>query len=129
LHPLDSYHLAPGDCVSGDQLESTQPGLIPTFKGSPSSSFYHAGTLLIDHTSRFLHFTPHHFTGAIEAISAKHRFELLASTFNCRIKQYHTDNGVFASKAFCNACTSDNQPLISCGVDAHHQNGMAERYV
>jgi hypothetical protein len=57
LQPLDTQHLAPGDCVSGDQIESTQPGLIPAFEGFPSTSFYHAGTLLVDHASHFLHFS------------------------------------------------------------------------
>jgi hypothetical protein len=37
LQPLDSQHLAPGDSVSGDQIRSTQPGLIPAFEGSPST--------------------------------------------------------------------------------------------
>ncbi len=58
LQPLDSFHLTPGDCVSADQIESTQPGIILIFKGSPSTSFYHAGTLFVDHASRFLFFTP-----------------------------------------------------------------------
>jgi hypothetical protein len=96
LQPLDSFHLAPGDCISGDQLESMQPGLIPTFKGSPTTSFYHAGTLLVDHASRLLHFMPHISTGAKEAIAAKHQFELFASGFNRQIKRYHADNGIFA---------------------------------
>jgi hypothetical protein len=84
--PLDSQHLVPGDCMSGDQIESTHPGLISIFKGSPSTSFYHAGTLLVDHASHFLHFSPHISTGATEAISGKHHFELLASSYNRRIK-------------------------------------------
>jgi hypothetical protein len=50
--PLDSTHLQPGDCVSCDQLESTMPGLIPTYKGTPTTSLHHAGTLFVDHASR-----------------------------------------------------------------------------
>jgi hypothetical protein len=59
LHPIDASDLNPGDCISGNQLESTHPGMIPTFKGIPTKSTYHAGTLFVDHASRFLHFTPH----------------------------------------------------------------------
>jgi hypothetical protein len=129
LQPLDSSHLTPGDCISGDQLESTQPGLIPTFKGSPTTSFYHAGTLLVDHASRLLYFTPHISTGAKEAISAKHQFELFASGFNRQIKRYHADNGIFATKLFRESCTRNKQQLSFCGVDAHHQNGIAERSI
>jgi hypothetical protein len=50
--PLDASNLQPGDGVSCDQLESTSPGLVPTYKGSPTTSFYHAGTLFVDHVSR-----------------------------------------------------------------------------
>jgi hypothetical protein len=110
-------------------LESTQPGLIPTFKGSPTTSFFHAGTLLVDHASRLLHFTPHISTGAKEAVSAKHRFELFASSFNRPIKKYHADNGIFATKLFRDSCTKNHQQITFCGVDAHHQNGIAEWYI
>ncbi len=94
-----------------------------------STSKYHAGTLFVDHASRFLYFTPHCSTGAEEAIAAKHRFELLASSYNRRIKHYHTDNGVFSTKLFRSSCTQQNQQISFCGVNAHHQNGIAERYI
>ena len=93
--PLDISHLEPGDCVSGDQVESSTPGLIPAYHGSPTTQSYHAGTLFVDHSSCFLHFTPHQSTGSSEAISAKHSFELQASYYNHQIKCYHTDNGIF----------------------------------
>jgi hypothetical protein len=86
--PIDATHLTPGDCISCDQLESTSPGLIPDFKGSPSTSSYHAGTLFVDHASRYLYFHPHLSTGAAEAIQAKHTFEFHASSFNRIIKRY-----------------------------------------
>jgi hypothetical protein len=106
---LDALHLSPRDCVSGDQLESTTPGLIPTFRGSPTTEKYHAGTLFVNHASRFLHFTPHVSTGSREALNAKHRFELLAFHHNRSIKCYHTDNGIFASKDFCQSCLQQKQ--------------------
>lgn len=85
--------------------------------------------LFYDHASRFLHFTPHHSTGAEEAIVAKRHFEHLASTHNRTIKRYHADNGVFTIKLFRDACQAQNQNLTFCGVDAHHQNGIAERFI
>jgi hypothetical protein len=125
---LDTLHLSPGDCVSGDQLESTTPGLIPTFRGSPTLEKYHAGTLFVDHASRYLHFMPHISTGSQEAINAKHPFELHAFHNNCSIKCYHTDNGIFASKDFHQSCIQQKQRIKFCGVNAHHQNGIAERH-
>jgi hypothetical protein len=106
---IDISHLTPGDCVSGDQLESTSPGLVPTYRGTPTTMKYHAGTLLIDHASCFLYFMPHISTGAEEAIVAKHHFELLASNHHRHIKCYHTDNGVFSTKLFRSSCIQQNQ--------------------
>jgi len=112
-----------------DQLESTHPGMVPTYKGIPSTSTFHEGTIFVNHASRFLHFTAHHSTGAIEAINAKNSFELLASTYHCSPKAYRTDNGVFATKLFKDACHLKWQKITYCGADAHHQNGIAERYI
>jgi hypothetical protein len=78
--PLDSSHLQPGACISCDQLESISPGLIPRFKGTPSTSSYHATTLFVDHASRYLFFTPYLSMGAVKAVQAKQSFEFHAST-------------------------------------------------
>jgi hypothetical protein len=59
----------------------------------------------------------------------KHRFELLASQFNRSIKCYHTDNGIFASKEFRQSCVNQNQRIKFCGINAHHQNRIAERHI
>jgi len=116
-------------CVSGDQLESSMPGLVPTFQGSPATSSYRAGTLFVDHASRYLYFTPHISTGTQEAVAAKHCFELHAMSFNRPIHCYHTDNGIFRSKLFRDSCTIHGQGIRFSGVNAHHQNGLAERYI
>jgi hypothetical protein len=126
---IDASHLQPGDCISGDQLESSTPGLVATYQGSPSTATYRAGTLLVDHASRYLHFTPHYSTGANEAVQAKLQFELHAKTYHRTIRAYHTDNGVFHSKLFRQSCLSQGQHLQFCGVNAHHQNGIAECYI
>jgi hypothetical protein len=114
---IDILHLQPGDCVSADQLESSTPGLVPIFQGSPSTAVFRAGTLLVDHASRYLHFTPHHSTGANEAVQAKLQFELHAKTYHRSIKSYHADNGIFRSKLFRDSCLSHGQHLRFCGVN------------
>jgi hypothetical protein len=126
---IDALHLNPGDCVSGDQIESSTPGLVPTFQGSPTTAVYQAGTLFVDHASRYLHFTPHHSTGANEAVQAKLHFELHANTYNRLVKSYHANNGVFCSNLFRDSRLSRGQHLQFCGVNAHHQNGIAEQYI
>ena len=43
--------------------------------------------------------------------------------------KYRAYNGIFKIKAFQNDVDKLNQQLDFCGVDAHHQNGVAERAI
>ncbi len=104
--------------VSRDQVESSFLGLIPTCHGTPSSHPYHVGTIFVDYT--LLLISP-------PAFPAKHLFKLHASQYNCSIKCYQTDSGNFSSKEFRAHCSQQKQHVQFCGVNAHHQNGMAER--
>jgi len=126
---IDVNHLEPGDCVSADQLESSAPGLIPTYHGTPSTSKYHAGTLFVNHASHYLHFTPHQFIGSKEALQAKCASELHASQNNRFVKPYQADNCIFASIAFCDCCRQQKQHLTFCGVNAHHQDDINECHI
>jgi hypothetical protein len=46
------------------------------------------------------------------------------------IRHYHADNGIFAAKEFISALEADGGQTISyCGVNAHHQNGHAEKKI
>ncbi len=42
-------------------------------------------------------------------------------------KDYHSDNGIFASKYFCQDVTNKMQTQSFSGIDAQHQNAHAER--
>lgn len=128
-NPIDAHHLLPGDCISCDQVESSMPGHVPTFQGSPTTIKHHAGTLFVDHASRYLYFTSHVSTSAQEAIHVKLQFQQHCMSFNCLIKCYHTNNGMFRTKPFWSACLQEKQAICYCGVNAHHQNGITERYI
>jgi len=127
--PIDAGHLNPGDCVSCDQLQSTCPGRIPVSRGTPSTSFYHAATLFVDHASRYVHVTPNRSTGADEALESKRAFERDALSHGVQVRSYRSDNGIFASNAFKASCAALNQAIDYCAVGAHHQNGIAERHI
>jgi hypothetical protein len=127
--PLDSGHLLPGDCVSVDQLESNTPGLVPQTRGLLTKTTFQAATLFCNHASRFLHLACHSSTGALEAIAAKRTFEREAAHANVHIKQYRADNGIFNSSAWKTTCDALQQQTLYCGVNAHHQNGIAERQI
>ncbi len=46
-----------------------------------------------------------------------------------KITHYHCDNGRFADTAFVRSCKESRQKLTFCGVNAHFQNGVAERAI
>ena len=60
---------------------------------------------------------------------AKHAFESAAEQRGVKILHYHADNGRFADNAFIVDCNVQRQSLSDCGVNAHFQNGIAERHI
>lgn len=60
---------------------------------------------------------------------AKQCFELYANDCGVKIKRYHADNGRFADNGFIEACNVGNQRITYCGVNAHFQNGIAEKRI
>jgi hypothetical protein len=62
-------------------------------------------------------------------MEAKLRFELFARGHGVEVKHYHADNGVFANNLFCKSVQEARQTLSFCGVNAHWQNGVAERRI
>jgi hypothetical protein len=62
-------------------------------------------------------------------VDAKLEFERVCSLHGVKILHYHADNGLFDTKAFRSATENAGQTLSFCGVNAHHQNGRAERRI
>ena len=52
-----------------------------------------------------------------------------AMEYGVELKRFHTDNGIFKSKAFVEALKDNYQMITKSGVGAHHQNGVAERAI
>ena len=64
-----------------------------------------------------------------ETIKAKQAFKRFAADHGVRVKQNHADNGRFAHNAFKQHCSQQRQAITYCGVNAHFQNGIAERAI
>jgi hypothetical protein len=64
-----------------------------------------------------------------ETVERKHAFENYAATHNVKVLHYHADNGCFADKAFRQDLKNNNQTITFCGVNAHWQNGVAEKRI
>ena len=60
---------------------------------------------------------------------AKEAYDRLALSHNVTNLHYHADNGLFDTAAFKASIKHANQTLSFCGVNAHHQNGKAERRI
>ena len=119
----------PGDCVSVDQLESPTPGFIATLKGTPTKRRYKAATIFVDHASRLSYAHLQQRLTSSETVEAKHAFEAYARTFGVRVKHYHADNGRFADNLFMQDVQKNGQTISFCGVNAHFQNGIAEKRI
>ena len=119
----------PGECVSVDQLESTTPGLTGQMKGTPTRLRYKAATVFVDQFGGLSYVYLQKSTTADETVLAKHAFERFAASHGVVIRHYHADNGRFADNKWRKDCSSKGQTLTFCGVNAHFQNGVAERRI
>ena len=60
---------------------------------------------------------------------AKQAFERFCSTHGVKAVHYHANNGRFADNAFVKDIRQQNQSVTYCGVNAHFQNGVAEKRI
>lgn len=119
----------PGECVSVDQLITKTPGLVPQTTGRLTKARYTVATIFVDHASDLDYVYLQESTNAMETIEAKQEFERFCQQHGVRVKHYHADNGIFASRAFREEVQRCGQTLSFCAVGAHHQNGVAERRI
>ena len=120
----------PGECVAVDQLESTTPGFVGQLKGSILTTMrYRYATIFVDMYSDYTFVYMHTKLTAEETVKAKEAFEKHAQSHGVNILQYHADNGRFQDVAFKQSCEDKRQVLTFCGVNAHFQNGRAEKKI
>jgi len=129
-HPIrkksDNY---PSAQASLDHLVSAQPGLIPHFSGKLTGLRVNGATIFVDHHSDHVYVFLMRDLTLDETILAKHAYERFLSSIGVTSKAYHTDNGQFADKGFCDDCITCNQVITFCSIRSHHQNGIAERKI
>lgn len=120
----------PGDVISVDTLTSGNvPGLVAQSKGKPTTKRFYFATVFIDHFSGLDYVHLHERNTGDDILQAKLAFERYSYSHGVTIKHYHCDNGRFAETSFRDACMASNQTVTFCGVNAHHQNGIAERRI
>ena len=109
----------PGQCVSVDQMISTQVGFFAQFKGRLTKKRYRAATNFVDHFSGYKYAHLMTNLSSEETVAAKRAFKRHASESGMTILHYHADNGRFCGNAFQAACKQGGQHLTFCGASAH----------
>ena len=66
---------------------------------------------------------------AEETIKAKKAFEAYSLEQGVTIEAYHADNRIFRANKWQAECSTAGQTLTFVGVNAHHQNGIAEHRI
>jgi hypothetical protein len=121
---------SPGECVAVDQMESSTAGLIGLLRGAILTKLrYRYATVFVDMFSDYTYVYLHTKITSEETVKAKKAFEAHADSFGVKIKQYYADNGRFQDVAFKAHSEEQGQALTFCGVNAHFQNGRAERKI
>ena len=57
---------------------------------------------------------------------SKQNMHLKKEKIGVKIQKYHADNGAFDTRVFKEIIVAENQTIYFSGVDAHHQNVIAE---
>ena len=117
----------PGEIISVDQLESPTGGFIAQIAGFLTKKRYKYATVYVDQFSNRTFVRLQKTSTASETIEGKKAFEYEARQLGIRIEHYHADNGIFKAKEWVQDCIDNEQGLTFCGVNAHHQNGVAEK--
>ncbi len=125
---LKQDHLKPGDCISVDHYFSPIIGQIPHTFGKERSG-YTCGSLFVDYASGKIFNFPQYSTNAFETIKNTLRLKALAMEEGFKVKEYHSNNGIFSSTEFKEHCTRQHQKYLFSGVGAKHQNGIAKRNI
>jgi hypothetical protein len=86
-------------------------------------------TVFVDHFSGLSYVHLQLSTATENTLEAKGAFERFAKLHGVTIKHYHADNHIFDSKAFVEEVRRCGQSISYCAVNAHHQNGRAEKKI
>ena len=113
--------MEPGQTIFSDQLVSHQSGrLFHTAGREPEDKQFCGSTLFVDGASGYIHVEHQVTLNASDTILAKQKFERLALEMGVVVDNYHTDNGIYKSKAFTEELATNYQNIRFSGVGARY---------
>ena len=93
-------------------------------------AWYESSTVYVDHYSGLSYVHVQKYTNGEETVLAKKTYKTWCRTYGVTVRHYLSDNGRFAENKFLQAISESLHQTISyCGVNAHHQNGVAEKHI
>jgi hypothetical protein len=119
----------PGECISVDQMTSTEVGFFAQLKSKLTKKHYKCATVFVNHFSRLQFVHPQLDDKSNETLAAKLAFKKYAAEHGVKIQHYHCNNRRFHDNAFQQACHEARQQLTFCGVNAPFKNGIAEQAI
>ena len=124
---LKEDYTIPGILIFSDQAFSSIPGWLFHTAGKESADNRFCGTtIFVDAASNYIYVVHQVTFNASDTINAKVQFEQHARDVGVTVDAYHTDNGIYKSRAFTEELANNYQSIRFSGVGAHWQNGVAE---
>ena len=90
---------------------------------------YKYATVYVDQASRLGYVHLQRSSDAEETVQGKNIFEKYMQSLGVIVRGYQADNGIFRANKWQDACRERGQSLTFTDVNAHHQNGHAERRI
>ena len=105
---------------------SRTPGLIAQMADFLTKYCYTCEMVFVDHNSNlsYVHFQK--ATSAKYTLKAKEALKKLSRQRGVWVRNYHADNGTFATNDWVRECYTKGKGLTFASVNTHHQNGKAE---
>ena len=128
-HLLQSTCSKGGSVISVDQCKSSVCSqLLLTQRQEKLTQKFCGGTLFYDHASAKI--MVHHQFLLATSDAIKSFFSVLqeAMEHGVELKRFHTNNGMFKSKAFVEALKDNYQMITKSDAGAHHQKGDRTGY-
>ena len=116
--------------VHTDQYISSVGRRLPHTYGREGSSDKYKGGIINYHSASTIIYACHQVSFvACNTIAGKHLLDQFSASVGVNVQGYHADNHIFNSKEYIQDCELRGQKIKFCGVEAHYQNGCAERAI
>jgi hypothetical protein len=110
-------------------MESHVPGLITQIKIISTRERYKVATIFVDHASDYTYVYLQTSTLSAQTLTAKKDFKRRVSGVGVKVQRNQADNGRCNYNVWTAHLKEMNQSMCLCGVNAHHQNGKAEKRI